>query len=167
VLVLAQYARQVTMLVRGPSLAESMSDYLVRDLDRTRNVDIRLDTEIVAAVSEPSQQLLTTRDHRSGQEGVVAAAAVFVLIGATPATDWLPRSIQRDRWGYLVTGKDVHREDGAPPPAPFETSLPGVFAVGDVRHGSSKRVASAVGEGSVCIRSVHDRLAAVASGHGS
>ena len=90
------------------------------------------------------------------------AAAVFVLIGAQPHTDWLPGDVARDRWGYILTGDGVARDapwSGERPPLPFETSLPGVFAVGDVRQGSAKRVASAVGEGSVAIRSVHDYFA--------
>jgi len=115
--------------------------------------------------SEGRLASLTLRDRRSGATETVPATALFVLIGAEPHTGWLPQAIQRDRWGFIVTGADL-LQDGRPPPpwTPerlpllFESSMPGVFAVGDVRHGSVKRVAAAVGEGSVAIRLVHDYL---------
>ena len=104
------------------------------------------------------------RDESTGSNYAVAAAALFVLIGATPRTDWLPESVRRDDKGFILTGADLLAPRQTSPsvrnrvPLPLETSMPGVFAVGDVRHGSVKRVASAVGEGSVCIRSVHQYL---------
>jgi len=160
---LARFARQVTLLVRGRSLADSMSDYLIRELRNEPNVDIRYRTEVVDGHGEARLEQLTLRDRDTGRTQTVAASALFVLIGAAPRTDWLPQEIARDRWGYLLTGDDLGGTPGGwaleRPPLPLETSLPGVFAVGDVRHASVKRVASAVGEGSVSVRMVHDYLA--------
>jgi thioredoxin reductase (NADPH) len=108
---------------------------------------------------------LTLRDRTSGAATAVSAEALFVLIGAEPHTAWLPDSVLRDAEGFLLTGADLPVAGGPPsgwplerPPMMFETSVPGVFAVGDVRHGSVKRVASAVGEGSVAVRLLHDYL---------
>jgi thioredoxin reductase (NADPH) len=108
---------------------------------------------------------LTLRDRQSGATETVPAAALFVLIGAEPRTGWLPQAIRRDRWGFVITGADLLQDGTLPPgwplerpPMPFESSMPGVFAVGDVRHGSVKRVASAVGEGSVAIQLIHQYL---------
>jgi thioredoxin reductase (NADPH) len=162
---LARYASQVTMLVRGASLAATMSDYLVRQVEAAPNVAVRCGVEVVDGHGEGRLRGLTLKDRRSGAAETVPAGALFVLIGAEPHTGWLPEAVLRDRWGFVVTGADL-LADGAPPPGwpldrppmPFESSLPGVFAVGDVRHGSTKRVASAVGEGSVAIRLVHQYL---------
>jgi thioredoxin reductase (NADPH) len=150
---LARHARSVTVLVRGSTLAESMSDYLVRSLGTAPNVHVRYRAEVVDAAGSPALESLVVRDLETGTEERVPAGGLFVLIGAVPTTAWLPDEIARDQWGYVLTGTAV----GAA--SPFETSLRGVFAVGDVRHGSVKRVASAVGEGSVCITAVHDYLA--------
>jgi thioredoxin reductase (NADPH) len=163
---LARYAAQVTLLVRGPSPAETMSDYLVRELHATPNLAIRYNTEAVAGLGDGRLTGLTLKDRSSGATETMPAAALFVLIGAEPHTGWLPPAIRRDRWGFVVTDTDLLGGDGRPPadwpldrPAlPSETSLPGVFAAGDVRHGSIKRVASAVGEGSAAIRAIHRYL---------
>ena len=160
---LASYAAQVTMLVRGPSLAETMSDYLVRELEATANVTVRYNTEAVDGDGRLSG--LTLKDRTLGATETVPATALFILIGAKPHIGWLPDTLRRDRWGLVVTGTDL-LQDGQPPagwpldrpPMPLETSLPGVFAAGDVRHGSTKRVAGAVGDGSVAIRLVHEYL---------
>jgi thioredoxin reductase (NADPH) len=159
---LARYARRVTMLVRGPSLAESMSDYLVREIRSAPNITVRHGVEVVGGGGESRLTHLVLRDRRTGRTETAPTAGLFVLIGAAPHTQWLPQRIERDRWGYLLTGPD--RTGGGPASSPgalFETSMAGVFAVGDVRHGSVKRVASAVGEGAVAIRLVHDHLAPV------
>jgi thioredoxin reductase (NADPH) len=158
---LAQRARRVHLLVRGPSLAASMSDYLVRGLARASNVELHLHAEVVDGSGAGSLDALTVRDVRTGVERSIAARALFVLIGAEPTTGWLPPEIARDGWGYVLTGAEVDAgaERVGKAARPFETSLAGVFAVGDVRHGSTKRVASAVGEGSACISFVHERLA--------
>jgi thioredoxin reductase (NADPH) len=157
---LSRYARRVTLLVRAASLAESMSSYLVNEIEATSNVDVRYRVEVVGGGGQGRLEHLDIRDRDTGSSERVSAAAVFVLVGARPRTEWLPAEVIRDRWGYVVTGADLPRQGTGRPVSPFETSLPGVFAVGDVRHGSIKRVASAVGDGSVAIRMVHDHLAA-------
>ena len=165
---LARYARRVELLVRGSSLAESMSQYLVEQLDAA-GVSVRLSAEVVGggAVDGVLDHLLV-RDRVSGDVERVPCGGLFVLIGAAPRTSWLPEDLLRDRWGYVLTGSDVVAEGGrrAWPeeraPGTHETSVPGVFAVGDVRRGSVKRVASAVGEGSVVIAQVHAHLARTA-----
>jgi thioredoxin reductase (NADPH) len=159
---LARSARSVTLLVRGDSLAASMSDYLVTEIAGTPGVDVRLHTEVAAARGDHRLTELVLRDKASGRDETVPAAALFVMIGATPHTDWLPGDVARDRHGFILTGRDLpgeaQAETGKPIPLPLETSLPGVFAVGDVHAGSVQRVASAVGEGSVAIPQVHQHL---------
>jgi len=162
---LARYAARVTMLVRGASLAEAMSDYLIREIQAAPNIVVRYHTEAVDGHGNGHLTALTLKDRTTGTTETVPATALFILIGAEPHTDWLPERIRRDRWGFVLTGTDL-LADGRPPaswplgrpPTPLETSLPGVFAVGDVRHGSTKRVASAVGEGSIAIRLIHEYL---------
>jgi thioredoxin reductase (NADPH) len=152
---LAKFAKQVTILVRRESLAASMSDYLITEIDATPNIDVRYRTEVADAGGNARLERLTLRDHAQRRDETVEAAALFVLIGAKPFTDWLPAAIDRDEWGYLTTGPS----DTGPHRVPYETTMRGVFAVGDVRRDSIKRVASAVGEGAVCVRFVHDYLA--------
>jgi len=159
---LARYAEQVTILIRSDSLAQSMSDYLINEIDAAYNINVRRSVEVADGGGDGRLEWLNLKDRQTGEVQTLPAAAVFVLIGAQPHTDWLPGDVARDRWGYILTGDGVARDapwSGERPPLPFETSLPGVFAVGDVRQGSAKRVASAVGEGSVAIRSVHDYFA--------
>ena len=162
---LARYAARVTMLVRGQSLADSMSEYLVKEITSTPNIAVRYNAVVTGGGGTGRLESLTLLDQASGAIQTVPAAAVFVLIGAEPRTQWLPDGIRRDRWGFVVTGPDLmaggYPAEGWPlqrAPMLLESSLPGVFAVGDVRCGSVKRVASAVGEGSVAIRLVHDYL---------
>jgi thioredoxin reductase (NADPH) len=156
---LAQFARHVTILVRSETLAVSMSDYLVVTIERTPNIDVRFNTEIVGGGGAGHLEWAELHDHTTGAVEQVPAAGVFVLIGADPGTEWLPPTIARDAWGYVETGADCtgSRRVGRAP-LMFETTAPGVFAVGDVRHGSVKRVASAVGDGSVCVRLIHEYL---------
>lgn len=168
---LARFARSVTVLVRGDSLEKHMSDYLVREIRARPNVEVRLRTEAVEGHGEGQLEQLTFADRRRGLRETRPAAALFVLIGAQPHTAWLAHAVQRDAGGFIVTGADVKREatDQAPdrPPARFETSMPGVFAAGDVRSGSAKRVGSAVGEGAVAMPFIHEYLKApVALGAG-
>jgi thioredoxin reductase (NADPH) len=151
---LGKYAANVTMVVRGESFADSMSAYLIKEIDRAYNVHVLFGSELVGGDGDGHLQSLTYRHRGSGAEETVPCTAVFVFIGAEPYTAWLPPEIMRDKWGYVVTGA----ETGAPTVRLFETSMSGVFAVGDVRHGSTKRVASAVGEGSICISQVHGYL---------
>jgi thioredoxin reductase (NADPH) len=158
---LAEFAEQVTILVRSGTLAASMSDYLVRAIEHTPNIDIRYHTEVVDGGGDGRLEWLELADRTSGARERHDAAACFVLIGGDPCTDWVPASVARDAWGYLATGGSCECQfDGDAPRAPlmFETTMRGVFAVGDVRQGSVKRVASAVGEGSVCVRQVHEYL---------
>ena len=156
---LARYARRVTLLVRAPSLSAGMSNYLVREIDATPNVAVRTRTVVVGGGGEGRLRELVLREEGStGEEATVAADALFVLIGARPRTDWLPGEIARDQDGFLLTGEDVAAGSRWPlerRPLALETSFPGVLAAGDVRHGSVKRVASAVGEGSVAAQLVY------------
>jgi thioredoxin reductase (NADPH) len=157
---LSKYAQQVTILVRSQSLAVSMSDYLIRQIEAAPNVDVRYSCEVVGGGGNGHLDQLLLRDRDSGRTALVPAAGLFVLIGAQPFTGWLPEAIKRDQWGFILTGPDTGQDWPLPrPPFLLETTLPGVFAVGDVRHGSMKRVASAVGDGSTAIRLVHDYLA--------
>lgn len=156
---LARFAARVTLVVRGRSLAASMSDYLVRQLKATENIDVRLRSQVVGVHGRSHLESLTIE--HDGRREEVAATALFVLIGAQPHTDWLRDTVELDQHGFILTGSDISRSAwrGLRGPLPFETSQPGVFAVGDVRYGSVKRVAGAVGEGSVCVGSVHRYLA--------
>ena len=162
---LARYAEQVTLLVRGRSLADGMSSYLVEELGRAGNITMRLHTEVDAVHGAGRLEALTLRDGTTGATETLPAAALFILIGAEPHTDWLAATLARDERGFLLTGRDLSRDGKLPgtwplgrPPLLLETGLPGVFAAGDVRHGSVKRVASAVGEGAIAIQLVHEYL---------
>jgi thioredoxin reductase (NADPH) len=159
---LARAARTVTLLVRADNLAKNMSHYLVREIGATTRVQVRLHTEVAAARGDHRLTGLVLRDRRTGRDETVPASALFVMIGATPYTGWLSGEVLRDRHGFILTGRDLSAADwdgtGRPKPLPLETSLPGVFAAGDVRAGSVKRVASAVGEGSAAISQIHQHL---------
>jgi thioredoxin reductase (NADPH) len=155
---LARYAERVTLVVRARSLGAGMSDYLVRQVEAAPNVEVRLGTEIVGGGGEGWLDHLVLRNGAQADEDTVRADGLFLLIGAQPHTDWLPPEIARDSRAFLLTGADLGGDDAWPlgrPPLRFETSMPGVFAVGDVRRGSVKRVASAVGEGSIAIQLIH------------
>ena len=159
---LADYARRVTIVVRADSLAVGMSHYLVEQIEASPNIEVRLGTEVVGGEGESWLEKLELRDRDSGAVETVAAHALFLMIGARPNTGWLPAEVVRDDGGFLRTGADLAGASAWPlERAPFslETSMPGVFAVGDVRDGSPNRVASAVGEGSIAVRLVHELLA--------
>jgi thioredoxin reductase (NADPH) len=158
---LAKYAKSVTLLIRGRSLAAGMSAYLIRQLEATSNMKVRLGTRVVDGRGRSRLEGLTLEEMPSGRREEVASAAVFILIGAEPRTDWLRDAVSLDDRGYVLTGRDIPTESWqlTRTALPFETSLPGVFAAGDVRYGSIKRVAGAVGEGSVAVGSVHQYLA--------
>jgi thioredoxin reductase (NADPH) len=163
---LARYSRHVTVLIRGGSLDASMSHYLVRALAAAPNVSVRTGVTVAGGSGSPRLEHLVLHDLATGAEEIVATEGLFVLIGAHPLTDWLPPEMARDDHGFLLTGDTLN---GAwpieRPPLPLETSVPGVFAAGDARHGSVKRVAAAVGEGATAAQLVH-RLRDVATSAG-
>jgi thioredoxin reductase (NADPH) len=157
---ISRFAKSVTILVRGASLAEGMSDYLVREIEASPNVAVRLNHEVTGARGDQRLRSLILRNRIDGSTKEVPAMAVFILIGAAPRTAWLPPELERDERGFVLTG--FRLSSASPDDAKqfaFGTSLLGVFAVGDVRAGAVQRVASAVGEGSVAIRDIHEYLA--------
>ncbi len=164
----SRFAGTVTMLVRGESLSSSMSQYLIDQIGATDNIRVWTNSEVQEAVgSERLEKLVLARDGGRAEE-TVQASALFVLIGAVPHTDWLGDSVARDPHGFVLSGPDTSRNHAKVPHGPqdrtpflLETSLPGVFVAGDVRHGSVKRVASAVGEGSMAVMYVHRYLSCV------
>jgi thioredoxin reductase (NADPH) len=160
----ARYACKVTMLMRGPGLAATMSKYLIDEIARTSNIVLEAHTQVVEAFGEERLEALQLK----GPEGErrEPASSLFVFIGAAPGTAWLPGSILRDEHGFLLAGPDLRSEGRLPAswtekrePFLLESSVPGVFVAGDVRHGSVKRVASAVGEGSIAVQFAHQYLA--------
>jgi thioredoxin reductase (NADPH) len=158
---LAKYADHVTILVRGPGLAATMSDYLVTTISGTPNISVRTDTEVAEAHGAGRLEQLSLRDRVTGRVEQVPAHALFILIGGQPHTGWLPPEIEVDRSGFVLTGPDLadaSRAANDRPPLLLETSVPGIFAAGDVRHRSVKRVASAVGEGAIAVTLVHQYL---------
>jgi thioredoxin reductase (NADPH) len=156
---LSAYAASVTIVTIDERLGEFMSDYLVQKVEATPNIAVVLHTEVVDGHGQGRLEGLTLRDRHTGATRTVAASAMFVLIGAEPRTDWLDGVVERDERGYVLTGHDLDRWPLARPPLPLETSLPGVFAAGDVRYRSIKRVAPAAGEGSIAVQLVHQYLA--------
>jgi thioredoxin reductase (NADPH) len=162
----ASYAQRVTLLYRGESLQKSMSRYLIDTIEATPNITVRLQGEVAAAHGGESLERITIRDTATGAFEEVSLAAMFVFIGARPQTDWLPEGVARDPRGFVLAGGELLREDVRPrwrldrDPYLLETSMPGVFVAGDVRSESMKRVASAVGEGSMAVHFVHEYLAA-------
>ena len=167
VLNIARFARRVVLLTRSDALEKSMSQYLVKRIRATENIEVWLQAEIVAGRGDDHLQAITIADRAAGTKEDVPASWLFVFIGASPRTDWLGSDIARDEKGFVITGQDLlTRKDGPRWPlrrAPFalETSVPGVFAAGDVRLDSMKRVASAVGEGAMSVYLVHRYLATI------
>jgi len=167
VLNFARHAKRVVMVVRAARLEDTMSEYLVRRIEAADNVEVRLRTEVVAAHGDGHLEGVTLADRESGLEQEVPTSWLFVFIGASPRTDWLGDDVVRDAKGFVVTGNDLlvpeHVGRWQLPRAPYalETSVPGVFAAGDVRLDSMKRVASAVGEGAMSVYLVHRYLASV------
>jgi thioredoxin reductase (NADPH) len=162
---LAGYAASVTIVTIDERLGAFMSDYLVQVVQATPNITVLLHTEVVDGHGRQRLEGLTLRDRHTGSTSTVPAFAMFVLIGAEPHTDWLDGVVERDERGYVLTGRDLQHDGPLPggwpldrQPLSLETSLPGVFAAGDVRYRSVKRVASAVGEGSIAVQLVHEYL---------
>lgn len=160
----SKYCRSVTVLVRGRSLTETMSQYLQDQIAATDNIHVRTQASVVGAHGATSLETITIHDAASGSDETVPASAVFIFIGAAPHTEWVSGILMRDPQGFILTGPDLPRANaGARPdgwpldrePFLLEASMPGVFVAGDVRHGSVKRVASAVGEGAMAVQLVH------------
>lgn len=156
---LAKNAEKVTLVVRASSLEKGMSDYLVQLIRHASNVEVLLETEVVGGEGTHGLERITLRDNRRGDTRSVPAHMLFVLIGAVPCTDWLAGVVERDARGFILTGDDVpSSRERERRPGRFETSVPGVFAIGDARSGSHKRVAAAVGEGAGAVHDVHEFL---------
>lgn len=159
---LARYASSVTLLVRGDSLSKSMSDYLITEIRETPNINVRLGVELINGEGKGKLEAVTIQDRSTKKTEPIPTAALFVMIGAEPKTDWLANVVARNKQGYILTGHDVmenkddlHRWPLRRSPLSLETSTPGIFAAGDVRYRSVKRVASAVGEGSIAVQHLH------------
>jgi thioredoxin reductase (NADPH) len=164
----SRYASQVTMLVRGPSLSLSMSQYLIDQIEGTDNIDVRTDTQVVELKGKERLQSIVLENSATGEITEEPAAALFVFIGATAHTDMLENIVVRNQKGFIITGQDLMLSEESAgrwklkrQPYMHETSVPGIFAVGDVREGSVKRVASAVGEGAIAVSMVHQYLKTV------
>ena len=155
----------MTILYRGDSLAKSMSRYLIDTIEDTPNITVRTNAEVVAAHGDEQLERITVRDTAGGAEQEMELAAMFVFIGARPQTEWLPDAVARDKRGFVLAGSELLLEDVRPRwrlernPYLLETTMPGLFVAGDVRSQSMKRVASAVGEGSMAVSFVHEYLA--------
>jgi thioredoxin reductase (NADPH) len=162
---LSQFARSVTLLVRGDSLDRSMSRYLIDEIEARDNIHVRLNSGVARVDGEQNLETVTIRETTSGKEDTIPAAGLFIFIGALPGTDWLDGIVKRDERGFILSGPDL-MQDGKRPqgwrldrdPYLLETNVPGMFVAGDVRHGSVKRVASGVGEGSIAVQFVHQYM---------
>ncbi|MEH2291223.1 FAD-dependent oxidoreductase [Nostoc sp.] len=163
-----KYASKVIMLVRGESLASSMSQYLIDQIAATENIQVCTNCSVVEVKGEEYLEAIVINHAKTGQTQTVSARSLFIFIGASPKTDWLDGVIQRDAQGFIITGPDLMHNGKSPrgwslerSPFLLETNIPGIFAAGDVRYGSIKRVASGVGEGSIAIQFVHRYLSNV------
>jgi thioredoxin reductase (NADPH) len=161
----ARYARQVTMLVRGDSLTATMSHYLIERLKQTPNILVETSVEVAEACGTSRLESLVLQHAKTRDRRTVPAQSLFILIGASPHTDWLGESVLRDEYGFILSGPDLLRDGCLPPNWPlqrppylFETSVPGIFVAGDARHGSIKRVASGVGEGTIAEKMIERYL---------
>jgi thioredoxin reductase (NADPH) len=164
----SKYARRVVMLVRGESLSASMSQYLIDQIKQTQNIQVETRAQVAELHGDNRLEAISIHCGGSNQRERVAANSLFVFIGAEPNTDWLAGVVERDERGFILTGADLLRDGKRPRGWPLdrdpywmETSVPGIFAAGDVRHGSVKRVASSVGEGSIAVQFIHQYLSAV------
>jgi thioredoxin reductase (NADPH) len=164
----SKYAKSVVMLVRGESLAASMSHYLIEQIGKTPNIEVWNDSRLVQVHGDRRLEAITVQRDKSSAEERLEANSLFIFIGALPRTEWLEGIVDRDEKGFILSGPDLLRDGQRPrtwtldrDPTLLETSVPGIFVVGDVRHGSVKRVASGVGEGAVVVQFIHKYLAKV------
>lgn len=164
----SRYAQQVTMLVRGESLTSSMSQYLIDQIADTPNITVQVHSSVTEVKGDTSLEAIAIHNSVTGETQVVPATSLFIFIGAVPHTAWLDGVVERDERGFILTGRDLMHDGRRAKgwtmdrdPFLLETNIPGVFAVGDVRHGSVKRVASGVGEGSICVQFIHQYLSNV------
>ena len=158
---LSREAKSVTIVVRAPSLAASMSHYLIQQIEQRPNITVRTCTEVQRATGDDHLEKLNLIDNRTGDIEEVSCGRMFIFIGAAPRTEWLDGVLARDDHGFILTGPDLRNVCGWTldrPPHHLETSVPGVFVAGDVRSASAKRVAAAVGEGSMAVMLVHRYL---------
>jgi thioredoxin reductase (NADPH) len=162
---LSKFAKHVTMLVRGPSLAATMSQYLIDQISATPNITVRPRTGVLEAVGETNLEAITIENVETGEREALPTKSLFIFIGAKPHTEWLAGKLERDENGFVLSGRDLVRDGQKPKgwtlerePFLLETSVPGIFVAGDVRHGSIKRVASSVGEGSIAVQFIHQYL---------
>ena len=156
------------MLVRGPSVAATMSHYLIEQIQKTPNIEVWTSSSISAVHGDARLSAITVQCATSGEVKELPASSLFIFIGAQPRTDWLGDLVERDDRGFILSGPDLLRDGKRPPnwtldrdPGLLETNVPGIFVTGDVRHGSVKRVASGVGEGAVVVQFIHQYLAKV------
>jgi thioredoxin reductase (NADPH) len=164
----SKYAEKVVMLVRGTSLASTMSHYLIQQIEKVSNIEVWPQTTVVEVQGETRLTGITVQCEPSGTQKQLSASSLFIFIGAQPRTGWLGDLIERDERGFILSGPDLLRDGKRPAswtldrdPGLLETNVPGIFVVGDVRHGSVKRVASGVGEGAVVVQFMHQYLAKV------
>ena len=164
----SKYARKVTILVRGDSLSKSMSQYLIEQIHATENITVRTCSVVVEAQGDTHLASIIIEDTNTGKRETVPASSLFIFIGAEPFTNWLEGVVERDAQGFILAGTDVMHEGKHPKgwklnrdPFLLESSVPGIFVAGDVRHGSIKRVAAGVGEGSMAVQFVHRYLSEV------
>jgi thioredoxin reductase (NADPH) len=164
----SKYARKVIMLVRGESLATSMSQYLIDQIAATENIQVCTCCSVVEVKGDEHLEAIAIAHAKTGEINTVPARSLFIFIGASPKTDWLDSVVERDAQGFILTGPDLTLNGKSPrgwnlerPPFLLEASVPGIFAAGDVRYGSIKRVASGVGEGAISVQFIHRYLAKV------
>lgn len=162
---ISKYARHVTLLVRSDSLATSMSQYLIDQIMATNNITVRFHSSVLEVYGETCLEAIAIADKKTNEKQIVPAKLLFILIGARPHTDWLAGVVERDEHGFILSGPKLMRDGQCPQgwklerdPFLLESSVPGIFVAGDVRHGSVKRVASGVGEGSIVIQFIHQFL---------
>jgi thioredoxin reductase (NADPH) len=158
-------ARRVVMLCRGDDLRKSMSEYLVSQIEDRENIEVRLNTNVVAVEGEEHLESISIKNSETGETETAPVSSLFIFIGAAPKTDWLNGVVERDERGFILSGPDLSRNGKRPKgwaldrdPFLLETNVPGVFVAGDVRYGSIKRCASAVGEGSIAVQFVHQYM---------